>query len=339
VKRLALVTDAWAPQVNGVVTSLSKMIELSANYGWEVIPIHPGLFRSIPTPTYPEIRTVINPWKIAQHLENIDSLHIATEGSLGIAARLIAEKRKIAFTTSYHTNYPDYFEKRTKIPAKLFIPFFRWFHSKSSAIMVPTETTLEKLKSWNFNSSGLKIWSRGYDSVFIPRLTRDPNQDIVARLLYVGRVAPEKNLRDLLEISKNPKYAIRIVGDGPLRKRLEAEYPNVEFVGYKRGKELAEEYAEADVFVFPSLTDTFGIVLIEAMACGTPVAAYPTEGPINIVQQGIGGALDNDLTVAIEKALQIPRSRVLENASLFSWEKSAATFFSNLVSLSGKKID
>ena len=329
VKKLILVTDAWLPQVNGVVVTLQKMVELSIDHGWRVEVIEPSQFKTIPTPTYPEIRTAINPWKIRRKLEGADSIHIATEGSLGIAARIICGKRKWAYTTGFHTNFPEYIQRRTKIPASKTIPLFRKFHAKSSAVLVPSFSTKEKLDAAGFKN--VVLWGRGFDEdIFYPRL-KFPS--VIPRLLYVGRVSVEKNLVPLLEMTDG--YDVTIVGDGPARKKLERDFPSAHFLGYKRGLELAEAYSAADVFVFPSRTDTFGIVMIEAMACGTPVAAYPVEGPKDAVIDGVGGFLDEDLETAIDKARKLPLESILSNAKRYSWSSSADTFFSNLVRLDG----
>ena len=335
-KKLALVTDAWEPQVNGVVTTLKKMVEHAESQGWVVTVIHPGLplFKTIATPGYPEIRTVVNPWRITKLLSGFDSIHVATEGSLGIAARVVVFRRGWYCTSGYHTNFPEYLERRTRIPAAVFYPVFRWLHSRNSAVYVPSTSTRDKLVNKGFKN--VVVWGRGYDElIFNPDCLAVP-QSLPIKVLYVGRVAVEKNLGALLELQNYGRYEITIVGDGPDRQSLQALYPHARFVGYRRGRELARYYKDADVFAFPSRTDTFGLVMLESMACGTAVAAYPVEGPNDVVIDGKGGILREDLAEAIELAALLKcNTSVIDNAKLHSWSNSASTFFDNLVDLRG----
>lgn len=331
---LCIVTDAWHPQVNGVVTTLNQMIARARDRGFIVTVIHPGTFKTVAAPSYPEIRLAWNLWDLARQLPtNIDSLHIVTEGPLGIAARLLARRRQWRYTTGYHTNFPEYLQHRTGLPARLFYPMFHWLHARSRAVLVPSGATADKLRR-DLKLDDVVIWGRGFDTEIFKSIDHQPPTSQL-RLLYVGRVSVEKNLRALLTLSADAAYDVHIVGDGPDRVTLEAEFPAATFHGYKQGAELAAHYQAADVFVFPSKTDTFGIVMVEAMACGTPVAAYPVEGPIEAVIPGVGGALNADLLVAIQEAAKLPRWKVLNNAALHSWESSADTFFENLVDVFG----
>lgn len=331
---LCIVTDAWHPQVNGVVTTLDQMIKRAAERGFTVTVIHPNTFKTVATPGYPEIRLAWNAWDLAKQLPtNIDAIHIATEGPLGIAARLLCWRRGWRYTTGYHTNFPEYLQHRTKLPARLFYPLFRLLHQGSNAVLTPSSATAERLHR-DLGVMKAVVWGRGYDAdIFKPVARPETHQRL--QLIYVGRVSVEKNLEDLLKLSLDPALDVHIVGDGPDRDRLEASYQQATFHGYKRGAELAKHYQLADVFVFPSRTDTFGIVMVEAMACGTPVAAYPVEGPIEAVDPGVGGALNEDLSQAIYQAAALPRTGALTNARRHSWEASADVFFGSLVDTFG----
>lgn len=288
--------------------------------------IHPGMFRTIPTPTYPEIRTVINPWKLSKHLDNIDSVHIATEGSLGMFSRILMSKHNWYYTSGFHTNFPEYINLRTGIPSKWIYPVFRWMNRRSKVVLASSNSTCQKLLEKGFQN--VISWSRGFDEEIFNAQEKLPKSSKL-KLLYVGRISIEKNLAKLLELSD--RYDVTIVGDGPSRQEFEKHYPLAKFVGYKTGHELAKFYRAADVFVFPSLSDTFGIVMIEAMACGTPVAAYPVEGPKDAIVHGLGGYLSMNLVEAIEESSMIDSKEVLKNASKYSWKASAETFFGSLV--------
>lgn len=333
---LCIVTDAWHPQVNGVVTTLDQMLLRGIKHGFRVTVIHPGMFKTVPAPSYPEIKLAWNLWTLGDLMpDDVDSVHIATEGPLGIAARLLCTKRGWRYTTGYHTNFPEYLDQRTGIPAPLFYPLFRLLHKSSRAILTPSARTVDKLKFFMHLPQAM-VWGRGFDeNVFKPAVPPHTRGGDGLALLYVGRVSIEKNLEALLTLSEDDTYHINIVGDGPDRERLEKKYPKVSFHGYKHGAELAEFYQAADVFVFPSKTDTFGIVMVEAMACGTPVAAYPVEGPTEAVLPGVGGVLNDNLLVAIHEAAKLDRHRVPLNAGLHNWEHSASTFFEALVDTTG----
>ena len=332
---LCIVTDAWHPQVNGVVTTLDQMIKRAGPRGFNVTVIQPGTFKTVATPGYPEIRLAWDAWNLAAQVPaNVDAVHIATEGPLGIAARVLCARRGWRYTTGYHTNFPEYLEHRTSVPARFFYPTFRRLHQGAAAVLTPSTATAARLAQ-DLRLSNAVVWGRGYDAdIFQPPSARSTAGSRL-KLLYVGRVSIEKNLEDLLKLSASAEFEVHIVGDGPDRDKLEAAYPLARFHGYRRGAELATFYQQADVFVFPSRTDTFGIVMVEAMACGTPVAAYPVEGPIEAVTPGIGGELDADLVTAILAAAKLPRERVLENARRHSWESSADVFFGSLVDTLG----
>ncbi len=328
-----IVTDAWTPQVNGVVTTLVNMVEQASSRGWTVDVIHPGLFKTVKLPGYPEVDLSWNLWRLGGMISpDVTSLHIATEGPLGWAARVLCALRRWRYTSGYHTNFPEYIQLKTGIPAALTYPVFRLFHSNSCAIMVPSHSTASKLREKGFKN--VVVWSRGFrPDVFNPSRRRadllDPKK---INLLYVGRVSDEKNIEAFLELAAADVH-LWVVGDGPARARLE-KLGKATFVGYKQGIELAEHFASADVFVFPSRTDTLGIVMLEAMACGTPVAAFDVEGPCDVILQGVGGYVSDDLLDATRRAILLRRSpSVLENAAAHTWEAAADTFFRSVVSL------
>lgn len=319
--KLLLITDAWAPQTNGVVTTLTQVSEQLARRGFSICTLHPGLFRTLPLPSYPEIRIAIDPWRIgAMILEHRpDTIHVATEGPLGIAARIFLARRGIPFSTSLHTKFPEYVASRTQLPVGVGYRFLRWFHRPASATLVTSVSHQRELHAWGLEH--LVVWGRGVDTRrFAPRSQRPRARP---RLLYVGRVAVEKNLGAFLDL---PCDATKVVvGDGPARPALQRRYPNVEWAGYRYGDELAGYYADADAFVFPSRTDTFGLVMLEAMACGTPVAAYPVTGPIDVVVDGVNGALDADLGTAVSRALNVDRKQCRRFALQHGWDAIADT--------------
>jgi len=329
--RIALITDAWSPQVNGVVRTLQAITGLLAQWGHEVLVISPDQYRSIPCPSYPEIRLALAGGRsvgarIAEFAP--DAVHIATEGPLGIAARRHCLNRGLPFTTAYHTQFPDYVAQRTHLPASWFWSYIQWFHRASSGIMVATESVRAELRAHGLER--LREWSRGVDlaafgpGIEPPDLYWDLPRPI---MLYVGRVAVEKNIEAFLR-SAHPGSKV-VVGDGPALARLRAEFPEVHFVGRQVGAELAACYAGADVFVFPSRTDTFGLVMIEALACGTPVAAFPVTGPVDVLTPK-SGAMNEDLDKAIARALRLDREACLAHGRSFTWEASARQFLEAL---------
>jgi len=326
--RITIVTDAWYPQVNGVVRTLATTGDELRAMGHEVKYITPQDFNTIPCPTYPEIRLALWPdRKIARMIEEAQpsAIHIATEGPLGHAARGYCIRRGLPFTSAYHTKFPEYVHARTGLPVSWSYSVMRRFHNKSSGVMVATESLRNELERWGIKN--VKPWTRGVDiELFQPR---PPILDLPGPILmYVGRVAVEKNIGAFLALDR-PGTKV-VVGDGPQRAELERKYPDVVFVGAKEGEQLAAHYASADVFVFPSRTDTFGLVLIEAMACGVPVAAYPVPGPLDVVGDSGAGVLDEDLGKAVDGALLIDREVPRAHAQNFTWRRCAEVFLQNL---------
>ena len=331
--RIAIVSDAWRPQINGVVTTLGKTVESATALGHEVELISAEGMWSIPCPSYPEIRLALRPGpRVRERLQRFapEALHIATEGPLGLAARSYATRRAVPFTTSYHTQFPDYARQRWGIPASIGYAYLRYFHGPAVRTLVGTETVRANLQARGFGH--LVLWSRGVDtSLFRP----DPaaRSEAEARwprpiMVYAGRVAMEKNL-DAFLAADLPGTKL-IVGDGPALEGLRQRYPSAVFLGYRFGERLSRALAGADVFVFPSRTDTFGIVMLEAMACGLPVAAYPVQGPLDVVRQGVTGVLDEDLSQAIRGALQLDPEQCRAHAQLHTWERCTRQFLGHL---------
>lgn len=328
--KLLLITDAWMPQVNGVVTTFTHVIRQLDALGIQTQVIHPGLFRSIPCPGYPEIPLALDTWKLGGLIDSslADHIHIAVEGPLGMAARAFLKRRCLRYTTSFHTRFPEYVHERAPfIPTRLGYRFMRWFHRRSSRILVTTPSMERNLTAYGFQR--LVLWGRGVDTALFKPNGKTAGDTISPKFLYVGRVAVEKNIEAFLGLDL-PGEKI-VVGDGPCRRALEKKYPQVKFAGYKFGAELAEHYNAADVFVFPSKTDTFGLVMLEAMACGTPVAAFPVAGPVDVVTQGVTGVLDNDLQRAALQALKLNRSDCRDFALCRSWRACARILLDNLV--------
>lgn len=324
--RIALVSDAWAPQVNGVVRTLSTLIAELQRAGHEVLTITPQEFHTLPCPSEPDVRlAVATPWAIGRRLGRFapDTIHIATEGPLGLAARRYCLWAQTPFTTSYHTHFPQYLQLRMGIPSAFSYPFIRYFHRRSSAVMVTTETLRRELSTHGLRR--LKLWPRGVDAeLFRPRSDVQPAGERPV-MLYVGRVAVEKNLQAFLDLDLPGSKVV--VGDGPQLAAFRVRYPAVRFAGRRLGEDLARCYAAADVFVFPSRTDTFGLVLLEALASGVPVAAYPVPGPRDVVGQAPqAGCLDEDLGRAIRGALQLSRADARAFALRHSWRATAERF-------------
>lgn len=325
---LALVSDAWAPQVNGVVRTLGTTMDILAARGWAITAITPDRFRSAPCPTYPEIRLALAaPGAVGTMIEQAgaDAVHIATEGPLGLAARAHCMKVGRPFTTSFHTRFPDYLHARFHMPLAWSWAFLRWFHGSASTTLAATPRLAAELADHGITRT--RLWSRGVDlAQFRPGLAPPPEYAGLPRpiLLNVGRVAVEKNIEAFLEA---PAPGSRVVvGDGPALADLKARYPHVRFLGNLTGEALARAYSGADLFVFPSRTDTFGLVIIEALASGLPVAAYPVHGPADILDHGGAGILHDDLGTAIDRALRIPRAAALHRAGDFTWEAAASQF-------------
>ena len=328
--RLLIATDAWFPQVNGVVRTLDRLQAEVVALGHDVHMLSPEGYRSLPLPTYNEIRLALTtPGSIAKRIEAYapDYIHIATEGPIGLMARRWCVRNGRPFTTSYHTRFPEYVRARMPVPITASYRYLTWFHNAGRAVMVTTESLTRELEDWGFRS--IARWPRGVDhELFRPR--EETVLDFDGPIfLYVGRVAVEKNIEAFLSLDL-PGTKV-VVGDGPQRAQLEARYSDARFLGAKFGEELAAIYASADVFVFPSKTDTLGLVVLEALACGVPVAAYPVTGPKDLIGDEPVGALEDDLRSAALKALDLSREACREHALKFTWSASAQSFIDNVV--------
>ena len=308
--KILLVTDAWEPQVNGVVRTLKTTARELTAMGHEVRTLTPVQFRTLPCPTYPEIRLSLFPQgQVDRTIRGFDPdvLHIATEGPLGLAARRFALRHDFPFTTAYHTRFPEYVQARFKLPLGVSYAWLRRFHGPSKSVMAPTQVVVDDLRANGFRN--VKLWSRGVDGdVFRPQPSRRLNS-APPIFLYVGRVAVEKNVEAFLELDlPGSKW---VVGTGPALERIRGRFPQANYLGVLEREELAQVYAAADVFVFPSRTDTFGLVLLEAMACGLPVAAYPVTGPRDVIGDSKAGVLHEDLRIACLEALKLEREDAL----------------------------
>lgn len=327
--KIAIVTDAWFPQINGVVTTLSHTQQELEKLGHEVLTVTPNGFKTIPCPTYPEIRLSLAPGgKVAQMLRTFhpDAVHIATEGPLGLAARSWCVKTKLPFTTSFHTRFPEYVNLRFRIPLRFTYAFLRWFHSAAQYTMVATQPLANELAQKGMKN--LVLWSRGVDTELFQPRSKSLITEARPVFAYLGRVAVEKNIEAFLKLDlPGTKY---VMGDGPDLTEMKRRYPEVIFAGFKVGEDLARHLAAADVFVFPSRTDTFGLVIIEAMACGVPVAAYPVRGPLDIIEQGVTGYLDEDLKQAAMDALALDSQRCRDGAMKYTWAECTKQFLSHL---------
>lgn len=328
--RILIVTDAWQPQVNGVVRTLTETCRELTTFGHQVEMITPLEFNTLPCPTYPDIRLSILPYRqVAQRIAALapHAIHIATEGPLGLAARRYCLRHKLLFTTAYHTRFPEYIAARTRLPLSISYAWMRRFHNAGAATLVPTQSIADDLRARGFDK--VVLWSRGVDiSMFSPGERDRLEESRAPRFVYIGRIAVEKNIEAFLKLDlPGSKW---VVGDGPLLSRLQREYPEVHFAGVFPQPELARFYRAADVFVFPSLTDTFGLVLLEAMACGTPVAAYPVAGPRDVVGHSGAGVLHDDLRHACLEALKLDREHVRSVAERYSWAAATRQFEQHL---------
>lgn len=327
--KIAIITDAWEPQTNGVVTTLKATTQQLKKLGHNVtIFSHIG-HKTVPCPGYSSIRLALFPSKkLTRDLATIapDAIHIATEGPLGIAARCWCLKNNVTFTSSYHTQFPEYLKLRLGIPIRWTYAWFRRFHSKAAYTLVPTESQKIRLKSHGFRH--VKVWGRGVDTdIFNPS---NPQQFVYPKpiMVYMGRISVEKNIEAFLSID-NPGTKL-IIGDGPDLESLKKKFTKAIFIGNKFGSELASWLAGGDVFVFPSKTDTFGLVNLEAMACGLPVAAYPVTGPKDIIKEGITGSMNENLKTAIDKALTVNPQNCIDYALETNWSKASTVFASYL---------
>lgn len=342
--KLALITDAWQPQVNGVVTTLVELVREMEQLGHNVVVIHPGLFTTRPCPGYDGIDLAVRPAKrLRQILQEAapDAIHVATEGPLGWAARSYCKKHKLAFTTAFHTRFPEILKAALRVPLWMGYALFRHFHSASSGVLVPTPSVQRMLDARGFRN--LRTWTHGVDMQLFTYVDQPQRFEALGRLarpvsLFVGRVSYEKNIDAFLKLDV-PGTKV-VCGVGPLEESLKAQYPQVRWLGLLPRDELAKVYAAADVFVMPSRSETFGLVMLEAMACGTPVAAYPVEGPLEVVgTPAKGGVLSEDLAAAWYKALAIPRHEARARALDFSWAHASRLFISHLVPATAKTGD
>lgn len=326
-----IITDAWEPQVNGVVTTLKQQVLQLEERGYSVEVIHPGMFKTFGLPTYKEIQV---PWnclaayrRIAHCIYNSKTVHIATEGMLGYLARLYCHRHDVPYVTSYHTKFPEYVKARAPfIPLSWGYAVMRWMHNRASTTLVTTESMQRELAQHGI--TGTQVWTRGVDTEQFRPIPVPRSFNLV--IGYVGRVAVEKNIEAFLKLPDELGTKV-VVGDGPDRERLEAAYPDVNFVGYQFGDKLAEWYSSLDCMVFPSLTDTFGLVNIESMACGTPVAAYPVTGPKDIIVNGVNGYMSIHLEFAVKRAIECSRERCREyTVEHFSWDNTVRPYLSSL---------
>ncbi len=344
--RILIVSDAWQPQVNGVVRTLATVTRELRGMGHVVEVIGPDRFRTIPCPTYPDIALSLLPRRrLVRLIEAFrpDALHIATEGPLGLAARGWARRTGFRFTTAFHTRFAEYVQARTGLPVRPIYAWMRRFHAAGSGTMVATQSLREELATRGFRN--IRAWSRGVDlELFRPHLkTLDPPGNLAREdwglqrpiFLYVGRVAVEKNITAFLDLDLPGSKVV--VGGGPQLASLKRDYPGVHFTGPRHGEALARAYAGGDVFVFPSLTDTFGLVILEALACGTPVAAFPVTGPKDVLANAAGkvGAVNADLRQAALDALDADRAACRVHAERYSWRACAEMFLSHLVPING----
>jgi glycosyltransferase involved in cell wall biosynthesis len=340
--KIALITDAWRPQINGVVTTLVELVDQLNAKGHVVEVIHPDLFKTRPCPGYAGIDLAVRPYaQLARQLDAFqpDVIHVATEGPLGWAARKYCVKHALPFTTAFHTRFPEVLKAALRIPLWLGYALFRHFHKPSAGVLVPTHGVMRLLAGRGFRN--LRAWTHGVDMDlfgFEASVAQHPAMDDLPRpiALYVGRVSYEKNIASFLAM---PWHGSKVVcGVGPLEKELQEKFHHVRWLGVLPRDELARVYAAADVFTFPSRNETFGLVMLEAMACGTPVAAYPVDGPLEVLRQAgevsnlhQGGVLHEDLAFASLEALKIPRTKARAQALTFSWDESTRLFEQHLV--------
>ncbi len=327
-RTILIVTDNLPDQINGVVTTYKNVEACAVRDGYRIVYITPRDFRHFDCPGYNEVKIALA-WQIGPKIEALrpDHIHIATEGPVGLSARKYLSKCGYRYNTAYHTKFPEGLRALFGIPEAVTWPLVRWFHKHSGKVLTTTESMVVQLQEHGFDGEIIP-WTRGVDrDIFSPNLRENfPGK----YLLCVSRVSKEKNLEAFFNLDY-PGYQKIMVGDGPMLEAYKKQYPEVTFTGFKTGVELARYYANAEVFVFPSRWETFGIVMIEAMACGTPVAAYPTQGPVDVVDRGITGCLDNDLKQAVTHALALDRKIVWEGSQRWSWQRAWEIFRNNLV--------
>ena len=334
-RRILIATDSWHPLVNGVVRTLDTTTRILRERGDVVKVIEPSPFAQLRAPFYPEIPLSLPRLHVVgDEIKKFkpDHIHISTEGPIGLLVRHYCLRRGWKFSTSYHTRFPEYLQQLAHVPTSWSYRVLRWFHNRSSSLMVATPSLETELQQRGFQAP-MRRWSRGVDlTQFQPRTQPQRSEYEPPVMLYVGRVSIEKGIEDFLKLKRTGTKLI--VGDGPIRTELEQRYPDAKFLGYRKGEALANCYAAADLFVFPSKTDTFGIVLIEALATGLPVAAYPVTGPIDIITDPKLGSLHNDLSIAIEQALaQGDRASCIAEGQRYTWDASVDQFLGNLVKI------
>ena len=328
-KTILIITDNVPNQVNGVVTTFKNLEDHASRSGYSVVYLDPGQFPSIACPGYPEVR-LCWPHGISKKIKAIqpDFIHIATEGPVGFFARWWCERNHIPYNTSYHTDFPEFLKTMYHVPKLLTYWYLRWFHKNSHRVLVTTKTIEQDLTQHGFNN--MIIWTRGVRRDIKPGVEWCENRS-KPMLLNVGRVSAEKGLIELIPLQDD--YTLVIVGDGPFMPQARELLPNAKFIGYKQGQELVDYYNQADVFVFPSRADTFGLVMIEAMAQGTPVAAFPVQGPVDIIEQGVNGYMDTNLRRAVEMCLTLDRAQVKQSSLHWTWAECWRIFKENLVQI------
>ena len=328
-KKIALISDAWDPQVNGVVTTFKNIIPLLNKKGFDVEVLHPEMFSNFSYPWYKEIKFSYNTKNITNDFftkYDPDIIHLITEGPVGFAGKKISLQKNLKVTSSFHTRFPDYIKQRFFVPRTLTYSILRKLHEHSVNVLVPSNSMIDELVKYKFKN--LKLWNRGVDTNLFNPAKRN-RSDKKIRLTYVGRVAIEKNIKEFLNVKGD--YKKTVVGDGPELKKYTNKYPEIEFVGLKTGEELAKYYADADVFVFPSKTDTLGNVILESLASGTPVAAYPVTGPKDILTDSRINTLDNSLEFSIQKALKVKREDCRHFALQLTWEGCTEQYLSYMI--------
>ncbi len=333
-KTILIITDNLPEQINGVVTTYKNIEALAVLDGYRILYLDPRQFLHFSCPGYPEVKLSL-PWQIGKKIEEMapDHIHIATEGPIGLFARLYLDKRGYRYNTAYHTKFPEFLKDIYHVPLSCTYWYVRWFHKHSGKVMTTTQTMVDDLKDHNFRGD-IVSWTRGVDRTDLKPSVNWSHivyKNQKPTILYVGRISKEKNVEDVCKLHLD--YDIEIVGDGPHRSYLEEKYPQVKFLGYKKGQELADCYASADVFCFPSRTDTFGIVIIESLSVGTPVAAYPVPGPIDILEQGKNGVMAQDLKLAIDQCLTLDRDFIRTSSQKWTWENCWQIFKQNLISI------
>jgi glycosyltransferase involved in cell wall biosynthesis len=329
-KTVLIITDNLPDQINGVVTTYSNIETCALRDGYRFVYITPGDFSYIDCPVYHEVK-IAYPRAMGKKIAEIrpDYIHVATEGPIGLWARKYLSKHHIRHNTAYHTKFPEGLKTLLGVPESMTWRYVRWFHKHSGKVLTTTDTMVQDLRSHGFDGEVIP-WTRGVDrEVFNPRQRHEYSD--MTTLVCVSRVSKEKNLEDFFKLAY-PRSRKIMVGDGPMLETYKKQYPDVEFVGFKTGQDLAIYYANADVFVFPSRWETFGLVMIEAMACGTPVAAYPCAGPLDVVEPGITGFMDLDLASAVHRCMALDRDKVLQGSQRWSWQRAWTIFRDNLVS-------